>query len=59
MMSTILIIDDDDQLRKSFCKLLSEEGYTAEKALLRGKWVLKSFRANLQTWSSSMSGCRG
>jgi nitrogen regulation protein NR(I) len=29
MMSTILIVDDDDQLRKSFCKLLSEEGYTA------------------------------
>ena len=32
MMSTILIIDDDDQLRKSFRKLLSEEGYTAEGA---------------------------
>jgi nitrogen regulation protein NR(I) len=31
-MSTILIIDDDDQLRKSFYKLLSEEGYTAEGA---------------------------
>ena len=31
-MSTILIIDDDDQLRKSFRKLLSEEGYTAEGA---------------------------
>ena len=26
-MSTILIIDDDDQLRKSFEKLLEEEGY--------------------------------
>ncbi|MEA3230341.1 MAG: sigma-54 dependent transcriptional regulator [Thermodesulfobacteriota bacterium] len=26
-MNTILIIDDDDQLRKSFQKLLSEEGY--------------------------------
>jgi nitrogen regulation protein NR(I) len=26
-VSTILIIDDDDQLRKSFVKLLSEEGY--------------------------------
>ena len=26
-MSTILIIDDDDQLRKSFEKLLKEEGY--------------------------------
>jgi len=31
-MSTILIIDDDDQLRKSFYKLLSEEGYAAEGA---------------------------
>jgi nitrogen regulation protein NR(I) len=31
-MATILIIDDDDQLRKSFQKLLSEEGYTAESA---------------------------
>jgi two-component system, NtrC family, response regulator AtoC len=27
MLSKILIIDDDDQLRKSFQKLLSEEGY--------------------------------
>ena len=31
-MSTILIIDDDDQLRKRFHKLLSEEGYTAQGA---------------------------
>ena len=31
-MSTILIIDDDDQLRKSFEKLLTEEGYTVESA---------------------------
>jgi len=31
-MSTILIIDDDDQLRKSFYKLLSEEGYAAQGA---------------------------
>ncbi|MGE5257158.1 MAG: sigma-54-dependent transcriptional regulator, partial [Hyphomicrobiales bacterium] len=31
-MSTILIIDDDDQLRKSFHKLLSEEGYTVDSA---------------------------
>ncbi|MBN1105443.1 MAG: sigma-54-dependent Fis family transcriptional regulator [Deltaproteobacteria bacterium] len=27
-MSTILIIDDDDQLRKSFERLLADEGYT-------------------------------
>ncbi len=31
-MSTILIIDDDDQLRKSFDKLLSEEGYSVKSA---------------------------
>jgi nitrogen regulation protein NR(I) len=31
-MSTILIVDDDDQLRRSFIKLLSEEGYTADSA---------------------------
>lgn len=31
-MSTILIIDDDDQLRKSFEKLLNEEGYTVLSA---------------------------
>lgn len=31
-MSTVLIIDDDDQLRKSFQKLLLEEGYAVETA---------------------------
>jgi nitrogen regulation protein NR(I) len=31
-MSNILVIDDDDQLRKSFHKLLTEEGYNAESA---------------------------
>jgi nitrogen regulation protein NR(I) len=31
-MSKILIIDDDDQLRKSFEKLLSEEGYAVASA---------------------------
>ncbi|EFK09887.1 putative Nitrogen assimilation regulatory protein [delta proteobacterium NaphS2] len=31
-MSTILIIDDDDQLRASFEKLLKEEGYRVETA---------------------------
>ncbi|MFH1489392.1 MAG: sigma-54 dependent transcriptional regulator [Pseudomonadota bacterium] len=31
-MSQILIIDDDDQLRKSFQKLLEEEAYTVESA---------------------------
>ncbi|MEZ4528933.1 MAG: response regulator [Desulfobacterales bacterium] len=31
-MSTILIIDDDDQLRKSFVRLLSEEEYEVRSA---------------------------
>jgi nitrogen regulation protein NR(I) len=31
-MSTILIVDDDDQLRRSFHKLLAEEGYTVASA---------------------------
>ena len=31
-MSRILIVDDDDQLRKSFHRLLSEEGYTIQSA---------------------------
>jgi nitrogen regulation protein NR(I) len=31
-LSTILIIDDDDQLRRSFEKLLTEEGYTVDAA---------------------------
>ena len=31
-MSTILIIDDDDQLRKSFERLLIEEGYIVQSA---------------------------
>ena len=31
-MSTILIVDDDDQLRKSFHKLLTEEGYAVKSA---------------------------
>ncbi len=31
-MNAVLIIDDDDQLRFSFQKLLNEEGYTAETA---------------------------
>ena len=31
-MNTILIVDDDDQLRKSFHKLLTEEGYEVKSA---------------------------
>jgi nitrogen regulation protein NR(I) len=45
-MATILIIDDDDQLRKSFQKLLSEEGYTAEGAA-SGEAGLEIFKGRL------------
>jgi nitrogen regulation protein NR(I) len=31
-LSTILIVDDDDQLRRSFEKLLTQEGYTVQTA---------------------------
>ncbi|MBC2703218.1 sigma-54 dependent transcriptional regulator [Desulfobacula sp.] len=31
-MDTVLVIDDDDQLRKSFCKLLKEEKYAVISA---------------------------
>ena len=31
-MNTILVIDDDDQLRISFCKLLTEENYSVTAA---------------------------
>jgi nitrogen regulation protein NR(I) len=31
-MNTILIVDDDDQLRRSFRRLLAEEGYAVESA---------------------------
>ena len=45
-MSTILIIDDDDQLRKSFQKLLSEEGYRVQGAA-SGEAGLKLVARNL------------
>jgi nitrogen regulation protein NR(I) len=32
LLSTILVVDDDDQLRKSFHKLLTEEGYRVQTA---------------------------
>ena len=45
-MSTILIIEDDDQLRKSFHKLLSEEGYKA-KGAASGEEGLESIKNQL------------
>ena len=45
-MSNILIIDDDDQLRKSFEKLLKEEGYAVETAP-SGELGLKIVRSRI------------
>ena len=45
-MSTIWIIDDDDQLRISFQKLLTEEGYHVESAA-SGESCLKMIQQKL------------
>ena len=45
-MTTILIIDDDDQLRKSFEKLLIEEGYRVRTAV-SGEAGLQEVRAEV------------
>ena len=45
-MSTILIVDDDDQLRKSFTKILVEEGYQVRNAA-SGEEGLQMVRAAL------------
>jgi two-component system, NtrC family, response regulator AtoC len=45
-MSTIIVIDDDDQLRKSFEKLLIEEGYVVESAA-SGEAGLKLVQKNV------------
>jgi len=45
-MSSVLIIDDDDQLRKSFKKLLTEEGYHVDGAA-SGEACLKMLERNL------------
>ena len=45
-MNTILIVDDDDQLRKSFDKLLTGEGYVVESAS-SGEAGLKWLRSNV------------
>jgi nitrogen regulation protein NR(I) len=45
-VSTILIIDDDDQLRKSFARLLIDEGFTVQSAA-SGESGLKLVREQL------------
>jgi nitrogen regulation protein NR(I) len=44
-MSTVLIIDDDDQLRRSFEKLLADEGYDVSCAA-SAEAGIRSFRRN-------------
>ena len=60
-MSTILIIDDDDQLRKSFHKLLSEEGYTAEGAASgeAGLEIIQSLSPDLVIVDIRLPGMNG
>jgi CheY-like chemotaxis protein len=48
-LSTILIIDDDDQLRISFEKLLKEEGYTVQSAA-SGELGLEMVKKKARTW---------
>ena len=61
MLNTILIIDDDDQLRKSFQKLLSEEGYRVVTAVdgveaLRLAWEVAPDLVLMDANMPAMSG---
>ena len=57
-MTTILIIDDDDQLRKSFNKLLGEEGYHS-KCAASGEAGVKIIQEEIPDLESSICACRG
>ena len=60
-MSKILIIDDDDQLRKSFEKLLSEEGYAVTSAASgeAGLEIIKSRSPDLVIADIRLPGING
>jgi nitrogen regulation protein NR(I) len=60
-VSTILIIDDDDQLRKSFTKLLLEEGYQVEDAASgeAGLKILKQSNPDLVILDIRLPGMNG
>ena len=60
-MSTILIIDDDDQLRISFQKLLKEEGYSVDGAPSgeAGLKLIKSIVPNLVILDMRLPGMNG
>ncbi len=60
-MNTILIVDDDDQLRKSFEKLLSQEGYQVISAASgeAGLAVLEKERPELVILDIRLPGMNG
>ncbi len=60
-MSHILIIDDDDQLRKSFLKLLAEEGYKVASAASgeAGLEMVKKTRPDLVVLDMRLPGMNG
>jgi nitrogen regulation protein NR(I) len=60
-MSTIVIIDDDDQLRKSFHKLLTEEGYKVKSAASgeAGLDILQSTAVDLVIVDMRLPGMNG
>jgi nitrogen regulation protein NR(I) len=60
-MTSILIIDDDDQLRKSFHKLLTEEGYDVRSAASgeAGLEILKNFVPDLVILDMRLPGMNG
>jgi len=60
-MSTIVIIDDDDQLRKSFHKLLTEEGYKVKSAASgeAGLDILRSTTVDLVIVDMRLPGMNG
>ncbi|MBW2708816.1 MAG: sigma-54-dependent Fis family transcriptional regulator [Deltaproteobacteria bacterium] len=60
-MSTILIIDDDDQLRVSFQRLLTEEGYSVDSAPSgeAGLNLMKSITPDLVVLDMRLPGMNG
>jgi DNA-binding NtrC family response regulator len=60
-MNKILIIDDDEQLSKSFAKILAQEGYATEQALSGedGLQRIRSKRPNLVVLDVRLPGMSG
>jgi two-component system, NtrC family, response regulator AtoC len=60
-LSNVLVIDDDDQLRKSFERLLAEEGYAVESAPSgeRGLAIIRSKVPDLVILDMRLPGMNG